>query len=935
MRILCVVLLLPLIVAPARAEETVRLPVTRDTWVSDVGSESEGNNGGAPRLKIKSFQELSLLDFDPARLRGRVVQSATLHLRSTGEPRLRRVTVSSLGAEWVEGTATGYKPQEGSSSFHHRRNPDVPWAEPGSDLCSVMLGMGGTLWRMADASSPDREGWQHIAVGPDVIAARVGGLSYGFVVFDDTGSEWTRSGEKFTLHHMPNRFFYSKDQNASSAPHFTVVLGPEDRSPPGAPGGLVAEPGDLPAGEAWVSWTTPVDNGPAGTLGFIVTADGKPVPRYLIPLAGEPGGRTRMHLRDLDLKPGASVALSVQAVDRAGNMGPAAEKTVRVSDHSVPSVPKTELKPFATKGPLPKLGAAEVAVIDELDKVNPASGAFIPARNAEYVVANHLWDASTRRVRLQAARNEFVAFQVLIQGDGKSVEPTLRFTDGDPFAIEFGRYQTVATRVGPLPDPIVPLAANEGMPSGSRHSLHCEIYVPHDARGGSHQGRLTLRQGHATLELDVSLEVWDFTLPDRLSFLPEMNCYGLPSNERDYYRLAHRHRTFLNRVPYHQNGAMSDGCAPRWDGKRLDFSEWDKRFGPLFDGSAFADLPRSRVPIEGFYLPLHENWPTPIEGNYNGNYWADHAFPESYRAAFVEASRQFAEHLQRKRWDGTLFQCFFNGKNNFKENGWSRGSSPWLLDEPANFQDFWALRYFGLAFHEGIKPVTGPAQLLFRCDISRPEWQRDAFDGLLDYNVVGGAFRRYRRLVQDRKEAQGQLVIEYGSSNALEDSNIQPAAWAIDAWCLGADGVLPWQTIGTTESWNRADPLALFYPKRNGGPPVPSIRLKSYLRGQQDVEYLTLLGIVTKEPRWAVGQGVRAALKLSAERRGTGSGGEDAGVMHYGRIRPEDLWALRVASGEQLSKAHPDPKRQLVELRTPRRDLSHLAPGEVDSPGGR
>ena len=90
-----------------------------------------------------------------------------------------------------------------------------------------------------------------------------------------------------------------------------------------------------------------------------------------------------------------------------------------------------------------------------------------------------------------------------------------------------------------------------------------------------------------------------------------MNCYGLPDNERDYYRLAHEHRTFLNKVPYHHSGDVDPGCAPAWDGKRLDWAAWDKRFGPYFDGSAFADLPRKGVPLEGFYLPLFENWPTP------------------------------------------------------------------------------------------------------------------------------------------------------------------------------------------------------------------------------------------------------------------------------------------------------------------------------------
>ncbi len=266
------------------------------------------------------------------------------------------------------------------------------------------------------------------------------------------------------------------------------------------------------------------------------------------------------------------------------------------------------------------------------------------------------------------------------------------------------------TPAGLFPDPIVPLnatarslsgvvgerssqARTADSPVGPRsQSLHVELYVPHDCPAGFHSGTLALRAGREVLRLAVDLEVWDFTLPDHLSFLPEMNSYGLPENERAYYRMAHRHRTVLNRVPYNQSGRMQDGCAPLWDGTRLDWTNWDRRFGPLLDGSAFADLPRKGVPVECFYLPLHENWPSPMEGNYNGSYWADQAFPESYRQAFVSASRQIAEHFQAKHWFETLFHGFLNNKNNFKAEGWSRGSSPWLLDEPANFQDFWALR---------------------------------------------------------------------------------------------------------------------------------------------------------------------------------------------------------------------------------------------------
>ena len=279
----------------AASPPSVRLDVTRDAWVSDVGAEADGNNGGAPRLKLKGIQEMSLVDIDPKSLVGRTVVSAALHLMKAGDEPLRRVTVSSVGAEWFEGTASNYARQPGGVTFRHRRYPDLTWSIEGGDLTHVVLGNGGTLWRMADASPPDQNGWQQVPVDPRVVAARVAGLSHGFLVVDDTGSEWTRSGERFTFQIFPNRFVFSQDQNRASAPFFAIELGPEDRRPPAAPSGLRVEPGTalLPAGEALVSWLTPRDEGPAGTLGFFATLDGRTLPRELIPLAGAAGGGSR------------------------------------------------------------------------------------------------------------------------------------------------------------------------------------------------------------------------------------------------------------------------------------------------------------------------------------------------------------------------------------------------------------------------------------------------------------------------------------------------------------------------------------------------------------------------------------------------------------------------------------------------------------------
>ena len=101
---------------------------------------------------------------------------------------------------------------------------------------------------------------------------------------------------------------------------------------------------------------------------------------------------------------------------------------------------------------------------------------------------------------------------------------------------------------------------------------------------------------------------------------------------------------------------------------------------------------------------------------------------------------------------------------------------------------------------------------------------------------------------------------------------------------------------------------------------VPSVRLKAYRRGQQDVEYLTLWAHHRGLPRWAVGRQVREALHLSGSRQATETGGaEDAGRIDDPELRPQDLWALRLRIGEALSQAHPAPLDRLVEFRTPPR----------------
>ena len=138
----------------------------------------------------------------------------------------------------------------------------------------MILGNGGTIWGMADASPPDRRRLADASRSDRRSSPPAWPGCYGFLVFDDTGSEWTREGDGSTFRLFPNRFVYSRDQNRASAPYFTSSWG---RGPPAAcrarrHQGGTGNAATCPPGEAIVSWITPRDAGPAGTLGFFVDA---------------------------------------------------------------------------------------------------------------------------------------------------------------------------------------------------------------------------------------------------------------------------------------------------------------------------------------------------------------------------------------------------------------------------------------------------------------------------------------------------------------------------------------------------------------------------------------------------------------------------------------------------------------------------------------
>jgi hypothetical protein len=158
---------------------------------------------------------------------------------------------------------------------------------------------------------------------------------------------------------------------------------------------------------------------------------------------------------------------------------------------------------------------------------------------------------------------------------------------------------------------------------------------------------------------------------------------------------------------------------------------------------------------------------------------------------------------------------------------------------------------------------------------------------------------------------------EYGSANKIKSPNLQPVLWCISAWSKGAIGVLPWQTIGGKNCWKIAEQTALFYPHSSGA--KPSVRLKAFTRGQQDVEYLTLLCDVFKVPRYVVVGWLSKMTDLEGSVHRSYEA--DAGTVRFDNVNSTVLWKIRYCIGKMVSDKTPAYKRVLVDFDTTKRDM--------------
>lgn len=400
-----------------------------------------------------------------------------------------------------------------------------------------------------------------------------------------------------------------------------------------------------------------------------------------------------------------------------------------------------------------------------------------------------------------------------------------------------------------------------------------DIWIPESVRPGVYRGHAVLRAGGRTATLPFEVKVLAAVIPEQDVVTIDHNSYGsswladqYPSLARGkpdfftsdaFFRLIHSyHRIFYeNRGVYHQLGYGHAGkVGPEFApalagaGKSRHIANWDlydRHYGPLFDGSAFAGTRRGARPIPFVYLPINPEWPASFVN------WGQ----PGYEAEFENVVSEMERHFREKQWTRTRLEMFFNQKKRYM-------GFPWDGDEVRFAKDNKYFMEYARLLKKALPPDT-PVKFVFRADVSWDmEQQFRDLRGMVTMWVAAGDILSWYKDAPRRLHERGDLIWYYGGPPSVTESSAAITRFALQAWLWGVDGFVHWQTVEPGEDpWFhfQGGGTALVYPGDRFGlkEPIPSIRLKIQRNCLQDLALLDALK----------SRGPLEALKADAARR--------------------------------------------------------------------
>lgn len=475
-----------------------------------------------------------------------------------------------------------------------------------------------------------------------------------------------------------------------------------------------------------------------------------------------------------------------------------------------------------------------------------------------------------REVQLGAARNEWESFQILVRSDvpvgGLIVKPgdlhgpddarigaaDARLYRQHPMELTIGTHRNDQFQPGWYPDALIPFkhpltgealpddaprkAVPFDLPPGQTHGFWVDIHVPHGAPAGQYRGTYRVESGDGrAVEVPVSLDVWDFALPD----VPTMQtALGSPAQRmRDHYRTRAKQGKEPEPADWE---AVETQCAEMLARHRINATPPLGSFQPALQDDGSFEVPADQVArFRDFVDRCHIN-----------------AYPVTHPRRVVSDPVEQNERL--RAWLAA----------------WDRAAAAldrphvvlytYLLDEPNDEEAYRYVQHWGRAIRE--------ANSVIKVLVVEQTWtQNEAWGDLHGaVDIWCPLFSLFRQESAAKRQALGETIWTYTALCQREPTpwwhidfpllNYRVPSWI--SWRYRIRGLLYW---GGMSFWRQVEdpwtdpktldrrkdgrgPLfngegTLVYPGRACGYDgiAPSLRLKALRDGIEDYEYLAIL----------------------------------------------------------------------------------------------
>jgi Domain of unknown function (DUF4091) len=552
---------------------------------------------------------------------------------------------------------------------------------------------------------------------------------------------------------------------------------------------------------------------------------------------------------------------------------------------------------------------------------------------ADRAATNRMGDLMPRdrTVVLAGARGGYVSFQLLAKApQGRDytldvrLEQASRGLEIDAFR-EWYHFLDPGRRY--YPDALIPVRFpyHSRLPQPDNHiqRQNCQafwvnVWIPPGTAPGSYRGRALLQTGSESVALPLALLVLSATVPEQDAVTIDHNSYGSSWLEgmypttagqtadfyssdalfrliHAYHRIFYEHRGVFHQLGYGHAGKVGPEFAPKVEGqgRTRHITSWelyDRHYGSLFDGTAFAGSRRGARPIPFAYLPINPEWPASFLN------WGE----PGYETEFVSVVSEMERHFRQKGWTKTDLEVFFNHKKRYM-------GFPWDGDEVRFARDNRYFSEYARLLRKAL-PRETPVRFVFRADVSwNMEQQFKELREMVRMWVCNGAILSWNKDSPRVLRKRGDIVWYYSGPPSVTEPSSAITKFPFQAWIWGVNGFVHWLAVDPgADPWFHFEggETALVYPGEKFGVtgPIPSIRLKIQRNCLEDIALL---------------ESMKSRHALSTEKAET--------TRRYNQSAPQDWWNPRPAMADLPSDEWTGAGIDAATART-RRLLSNLRP---------